>query len=90
MEDNCNNSEWLTNRCILYPHNGSTSEMNYQVMDLLPGEETISYSANTPNSHDEDGDMPVEFLNTLNYTGYPKHQLRLKKNMILMLMKSIN
>ena len=38
-------------------------------MGLLPGEEKISYSADTPNSHDEDGDIPVEFLNTLNYPG---------------------
>ena len=90
IEDNCDNSEWLKNRCILCPHNDSTSEMNDQVMDLLPGEETISYSADTPNSQDEDGDIPVEFLNTLNYPGYPKHQLRLKKNMILMLMRNIN
>ena len=64
--------------------------MNDQVMDLLPREETISYSADTPKSHDEDGDIPVEFLNTLNYPGYPKHQLRLTKNMILMLMRNIN
>jgi len=90
IEDNCDNSDWLKNRCILCPHNDSTSEMNDQVMDLLPGEEIISYSADTPNSHDEDGDIPVEFLNTLNYPGYPKHQLRLKKNMILMLMRNIN
>ena len=79
IEDNCNNSEWLKNRFIIYPHNDSTSEMNDQVMDLLPGEETISYSADTANSQDEDEDIPVEFLNTLNYPGYPKHQLRLKK-----------
>ena len=62
----------------------------YQVLDLLPGEETISYTGDTPNLHDVDGDIPVEFLNTLNYPGYHKHQLRLKKNMILMLMRNIN
>ena len=70
IEDYCDNSEWLKNRCILCPHKSSTSEINDQVMDLLPGEETISYSADTANSQDED----VEFLNTLNYPGYSKHQ----------------
>ena len=58
-------------------------------MDLLPGEETISYSADLPATRD-DNDVPVEFLNSLNYPGYPKHALRLKKNMILMLMRNIN
>ena len=63
----------------------------YQVLDLLPGEETISYTGDTPNLHDVDGDIPVEFLNTLNYPGYPpKHQLRSKENIILMLMQNIN
>ena len=90
IEDNCDNSDWLKNRCILCPHNDSTSEMNDQVMDLLPGEETISYNADTQKSQDVDGDIPFEFLNTLNYPGYPKHQLRLKKHMILMLMRNIN
>ena len=33
IEDNCDKSEWLKNRCILCPHNESTSEMNDQVMD---------------------------------------------------------
>ena len=64
--------------------------MNDQVVDLLPGKETISYSADAPKLHDEHGDIPVEVLNTLNYPGYPKHQLRLRKNMILMLMQNIN
>ena len=40
--------------------------------------------------HDKGGDIPVEFLNSLHYPGYPKHQLRLKKNMILMLMQNMN
>ena len=43
-----------------------------------------------PSKHDEDGDIPVEFLNSLHYPGYPKHQLRLKINIILMLMRNIN
>ena len=79
IEDICDYSEWLKNRYILCPHNDSISEMNDQVMGLLPGEEIISYSADTPNSHDGDGDIQVEFLNTLDYPGYPKHKLRLKK-----------
>ena len=53
--------------------------MNDRVMDLIPGEETISYSADSPTTSEEYDDVPVEFLNSLNYPGYPKHCLRLKK-----------
>ena len=38
IEDNCNNSELIKNRFIICPYNDSTSEMNDQVMDLLPEE----------------------------------------------------
>ena len=90
IEDNYENSDWLKNRCILCPHNESYADMNDRVMDLLPGEETISYSADSPTANEEYDDVPVEFLNSLHYPGYPKHRLSLKKNMILMLMRNIN
>ena len=90
IEDNFEDPDWFKNRCILCPHNESSAKMNDRVMDLIPGEETISYSADSPSTNDEYDDVPVEFLNSLNYPGYPKHSLRLKKNMILMLLRNIN
>ena len=38
-------------------------------------------------------DVQIELLNTLDYPGFPKHKLRLKKKMILvilMLMRNVN
>ena len=90
IEDNFEDHDWFKNRCILCPHNESSANMNDHVMDLIPGEETISYSADSPTTSEEYDDVPVEFLNSLNYPGYPKHSLRLKKNMILMLLRNIN
>ena len=58
----------------------------------MPGEEKIYYSAdkvcrqernNENNTHDFEN-IPIEFLNTLNYPGFPKHELKLKKNIILL------
>ena len=36
--------------------------VNDRVMDLIPGEETISYSADSPTTSEEYDDVPVEFL----------------------------
>ena len=68
------------------------------MIENIPGEEKICYSAdrmcrqeriNENNANDFEN-FPIKFLNTLNYPGFPKHELRLKKNMILMLMRNMN
>ena len=33
---------------------------------------------------------PIEFLNSLNFNGFPQHELRLKKNIPIMLLRNIN
>ena len=87
----CDNSDCrLKKRCIFCPQNGSIAEMNDQVMDFLPGEEKIFNSAGIPNQHEEDGHIPIEFLNTLNCLSCSKHQLSLKSRMILICVKNIN
>ena len=35
IENNYEDEEWLKNRCILWPHNDSTTKMNDQVMDSV-------------------------------------------------------
>ena len=64
----------------------------------MPGEEKVYYSAdrvcrqersNENNANDFEN-AQIDFLNTLNYPGFPKHELRLYKNMIRMLMRNIN
>ena len=60
----------------------------------MPGEEKVYYNAdrvcrqdrNDENNANDFENFPIEFSNTLNYPGIPKRELRLKKNMILILM----
>ena len=47
------------------------------------------YSANTPMDEDNN-DIPIEFLNTINHPGLPLHELRLNKFQIVMRMRKIN
>ena len=77
-------------RCILCPLNESTNEMNEQLIEKLPGEEIISYSADSSSGTNNFEEFPIEFLNRFDYPGFPKHALKLKQNMILMLMRNIN
>ena len=59
IEDNFEDPDWFKNRCILCPHNESSANMNDLVMDSIPGEEKISYSAESPSTNDEYDDVPV-------------------------------
>ena len=90
LEENYTNPDWLMDRCILCPLNDSTSKMNELLIDRLPREETISYSADTSTGTTAFEEVPIEFLNGFDYPGFPKHKLKLKKYMILMLMRNIN
>ena len=90
MEDNYANPEWFMDRCILCPLNKSTNEMNERFIEKLPGEEIILYSADSSSGTNNFEEVPIEFLNSFDYPGFPKHALKLKQNMILMLMRNIN
>ena len=50
----------------------------------------ISYSADSSTETNYFKEVPIEFLNSFDYPGFPKHALKLKQNMILMLMRNIN
>ena len=88
INENLNDSSYFLNRAILCPHNDSVKEINDTVTQLFSAEEMISYSSDS--TIDKEEDVPIEFLNTLNLTGLPQHEIILKKNMPVMLMRNIN
>ena len=98
IQEHYKSYKWLMERCILSPHNESANEINEKMIEIMPGEEITSYSADKvcrQERNDEDNendfeDVPIEFLNTLNYPGFPRHELKLKKHMVLMLMRNLN
>ena len=73
----------LTNHAVLCPTNKTTSAVNHQVLQSLPGNEMTYLSAdsvvpNPASTIDEVEAYPVEFLNTLCGSGIPPHKLTLK------------
>ena len=76
-------------REIFSPHNDSCRKINDKVIDILPTEEFMVYSADTP-MDEYNNYIPIDFLNTINHPGFPLHELRLKKFQIVMLMRNIN
>ena len=54
----------------------------------LNEEEFISYASDTPS--EENPEVPIEFLNTLDVPSLPLYELRLKVGMPIMVIRNIN
>ena len=60
-----------------------------KVLNLMPGDSNHCFSADYVNE-EEAGTYPVEFLNTLQLSGLPPHDLELKNGQFVMLLRNLN
>ena len=88
INEHIHDVQFLMNNVILCPLNKNVSSINKKVVDMLNLHEYVSYAADTPS--DENPEVPVEYLNTLDVPGLPPFKLSLKKHMPIMLMRNIN
>ena len=66
-------------------------EMNEHVLRGMPGEEHVLFSADSiaPGS-DPAANYPVEFLNSLNLSGLPLHDIKLKVGAAVVLLRNLD
>lgn len=83
--DNCQSA-------ILCPLNEDCFEINNAVLEKVPGEKRIYLSVDSVNTDDasEQLQFPVEFLNSLEGSGLPRHRIALKIGALVMLMRNLN
>ncbi|KAF5452910.1 hypothetical protein F2P56_027864 [Juglans regia] len=79
----------MMNRAILTPKNGSVDEINALLIHRFPGEVHRYYSFDETIDASEQSVME-DFLNTLTPNELPPHELLLKKNCPIMLLRNIN
>lgn len=88
-----NNDQFFAERTILSPRNDEVADVNHLIEDIFPGEEKVfpSYDhIQTEEGVDANTVYPVEFLNTINASGLPPSQLRLKKGVPLMILRNLD
>ncbi|KAL3655100.1 hypothetical protein CASFOL_000886 [Castilleja foliolosa] len=88
-------AEILSTRAIVCPTNETADEINRVVLTLTPGEAKIYNSHDTIVPHsgchsDLEALYPQEYLNQLSFSGIPSHQLCLKINTPIILIRNIN
>ena len=82
--------KWLCERAILAPKNAAVTDINRRILDMLPGEKRAYKSVDTVTSLDHVVNYPTEFLNSLQPTGIPPHNLMLKLGASIMLLRNLD
>ncbi|XP_039968358.1 uncharacterized protein LOC120780136, partial [Bactrocera tryoni] len=78
IAQNYNNHDWLRERAILAPKNVNVNEFNFHIQEKLPDNSETYKSIDTAMNDEDAVNYPVEFLNSLEPTGMPPHNLNLK------------
>ncbi|XP_055918690.1 uncharacterized protein LOC129950794 [Eupeodes corollae] len=84
------NHNWLSNRAILAAKNVDVDLINYQIQQLLPGDIMSFKSIEATVDKDKAVNFPIEFLNSLDISGMPPHNLRLKIGSPIILLRNLN
>jgi hypothetical protein len=86
---NLNDPQYFSSRSILTPLNKDASEINAMILERLPTQPQTFFSADSAANSEESSLYPVEFLNSLQLSGMPPHQLQLKVGAIVMLIRNL-
>lgn len=90
-----NDHSFFQYREILAPTNDIVDTLNNYIMTLIPCDEKTYLSADSSCSFGENNNSlddihTLEFLNTINSSGLPTYELRLKIGVPIMLLRIIN
>lgn len=83
-------SSWLCERAILVSRNDRAADINKAILQQVTGERRTYNSVDTVVDVDEAVNYPVEFLNSLNPSGIPSHELTLKVGAPIILLRNLN
>ncbi|KAG5560632.1 hypothetical protein RHGRI_003828 [Rhododendron griersonianum] len=89
LRENAHSIEYITKRAILATRNESVDMLNQKLISTFPGKER-KYTSFDEAIDDTHNYYPEEFLNTLIPNGLPPHELVLKLNSPIMLLRNLN
>ncbi|XP_037911978.1 uncharacterized protein LOC119652109 [Hermetia illucens] len=85
-----NNHNWLGERAMLAAKNKDVEGLNATIQNFLPGQLVSFKSVDTVMNQDDVVNYPTEFLNSLELSALPPHNLQLKIGSVVMVLRNIN
>ena len=86
-------SQYFLDRMILAPKNTDVDFLNSTILEDMPGDDAMFYSADSiesePGTDSEQESIPVEFLCSLESSGLPSGELRVKPGCLLILLRNL-
>ena len=86
---NISNLEWVRDRAILSAKNTTVNSVNTSLLGQIAGQSRTYKSIDTVCDQESALDYPTEFLNTLDISGLPPHNLDLKIGCPVMLLRNL-
>ena len=90
LQGNLADLKWLTGRSILTPTNKQRHHINDTMVQMAPGQEVRLRSADVVDNVQDAVSFSVEYCNSLEPTGLPKHEITLKPGVPVMLIRNLN
>ena len=90
LANNLADMEWLTGRSILTPTNKERHRLNEVMVRMSPGKEVHLRSADSVDNEQDARSFSVEYCNTLEPTGLPRHKVTLKPGVPVMLIRNLD
>jgi ATP-dependent DNA helicase PIF1 len=88
--NNYRNPVYLRKRAILGATNACVKQFNDDKLQQIPGPMQCSYSIDTVEDDEHSTQYPAEFLNNIEISGLPPHQLKLKQYAEVILFRNMN
>ena len=90
LATNINTPGYLDGKCVLAPTNKEVDMLNELLESRVPGNPINLSSADSLEEYRDVMRFSTEYLNTLTPNGFPRHLLKLKPGMPLMLLRNIS
>jgi ATP-dependent DNA helicase PIF1 len=89
LQANCNSADYMRERAILSTRNDHVDAVNKIMIEKFPGDEKVYYSFDSVDD-DSRNNYPIDFLNTITPNGLPPHELKVKKNCPVILLRNLD
>ena len=90
FEANIGNADYFKSRVLLAATNEIVNEVNDEMVERIHGDLHTFRSVDTVGDLDNQTMFPTEFLNSLSLSGLPEHELKLKVNTVVILLRNMD